>query len=196
MIRIDEVESSLTARSTTYMSQYFKIYPEQWSDTKQGRVDYIYTLKGAEDVRFAVECKRPDDKKGGGKKGVGAIITQCMKYSVQTWSGERLPVFLMPSLSGNYLGYINKRINCNTYVDRHRDVDKHHVVNGMLGFMNVGEVRKIRDDKQSKGAYYIFSFNNQEIFSTKKKWMSNEVVGLHRVNYEKLIKSINEWKFL
>ena len=56
MIRIDEVESSLTARSTTYMAPYFDIQAEVWSDSGKCRVDYVYTLKGAEDVKFAVEC--------------------------------------------------------------------------------------------------------------------------------------------
>lgn len=195
MIRLDITETEFTEKVTTYMAPYFDIQAEVWSDSGKYRVDYVYTLKGAEDVKFAVECKRPDDKKGGGDSGIGAVIIQCMKYSVETWSGKRLPVFIAPDISANYIGYIKERINRNTYVDRHNSDMKHHVVNGMLGHLNVGEIRRMRHEDYKKD-YYIFSFSNQEIFSTKKKWMSNEVIGLHRINYEKLLKSINQWKFL
>lgn len=181
-------ENELTSMFVSHFSQWFKIEPEQWSDCGKGRIDYIITCKKSEAV-FGVECKRPGNKKG---TGAGDIILQCVKYSLMTFKGVRIPVFLVPAFSKNQfvcpIDKITHTDGFHYYKEKHNQEDHtHHTFNGFLGAFNVGEIRKMTPEKWP--TYHIFSFSNQVIFSTKH--YGNQMVGLHQKNYETLITKIN-----
>ena len=181
-------EDELVNKIVRYFGTWFTIDPEEKSDCKKGRVDRYLTCKKTGAV-FGVECKRPDNKRG---EISGSIIIQCMKYSLMNFRGKRIPIFLIPAFSK--LQYVTPKEKISHadgnhyYIDKHNPEDHtHHTFNGFLGSLNVGEIRRMTPSNFP--AYYIFSFSNKVIFSTKD--YGEGAVGLHEKNYEQLITKIN-----
>jgi hypothetical protein len=69
--------------------------------------------------------------------------------------------------------------------DRHPKDMKHHTFNVVLSAFNVGEVRKSIGYKNYE--YYYFSFANKIIFTSSLNY-KGELIGLHRPNYDFLIR--------
>ena len=183
-----ESENELKIRFVSTFSNFFYIRPEAWSDNMVGRIDFIITCLSS-GIELGVECKTTGGKKG---RELGDMITQCTQYSRLTFGGKRIPIFLYPQISYNHLIY-REESNLIDGVwwhrDRHEYGHNHHGVNSLLSHFNMGEVRT-----KKGGDYHDFTFNNQVIYKTAKKWGSDDIVGLHTVNYNNLITRINQWE--
>lgn len=197
MIKTDELEEKYKARILEKMLPYFDATPEVTSIDNKSRIDYLLKVKD-QDAYFGLECKRFDKKKG---EGVGEYIKQAYRYAKADFlingNATRVPIFIAPALSLNYLvmnehEIITKHegVNKTAYIDRHQDFHTHHTVNGMLGAFGIGEVRKKASDNKKFQSFY-FSMSNSVIWSSAKKWQSQEIYGLHLENYQKLLKKIN-----
>lgn len=183
-----ELENVLKIRFVKIFEPFFYIRSEVVSDNRVGRIDFVIKCLKTE-KEFGVECKTV-----GGKKGqeLGDMITQCTQYSQLTFGGTRIPIFLYPPISSNHLIYSeNQQVLGGQlwHLDRHHSDHNHHGVNSLLAHFNMGEIRP-----KNSGDYHDFTFNNQVIYKTTKKWNSDEILGLHSINYDKLIIRINQWE--
>lgn len=180
----EETEAQFVNKVVIVLQKYFKVEREVWSDCRGGRIDLILTTK--EGYRFGVECKRFDKKKG---EKIGRYIKQAMRYSTYNFSNERIPIFIAPPLSYKYFIMNDfedvKENGEKWHKDRHYETHEHHSFNGFLGVFNVGEIRTFE-----KGFFY-FSFCNKIIWDSSFRYNTKTPKGIHKVNYENLIKKIN-----
>lgn len=186
-------ESELVNKFVSHFQNWFIVEREVWDDSRKGRIDLILTCKQTK-VRFGIECKKPDLKRGS---GAGKIVMQAVWYSLMKFKGARIPIFIVPELSKTHFVAPIERINLggghHIYMDRHHlDTHNHHTFNGFIGEFNIGEVRKI---ESYSIFHYVFMFLNQEIYSTTKRHFDSDgIIGLHQVNYDKLLVKINSWE--
>jgi hypothetical protein len=203
-------EQELVVKVVNYFSEWFYIKTEIFDDTKKYRIDLVLKCKTTGAV-FGIECKKPDIKRG---KSAGDIVTQAMRYSLCKFDGKRIPIFICPQLSKTHFiapikkihlidndskllfkNILNQNdINENNlnhfYIDRHNSEDsKDHTFNGFICSFNVGEIRSRY--KEDLNTYYNFTFCNQVIYSTEK--YNNQIFGLHKENYNKLISKIEKY---
>lgn len=184
-------EDELVDRFVAYFSRFFNIYRECWDDQRIGRIDLLLEDR-ITNVILGVECKRPSDKKG---TEVGSIVEQCIQYSRLSFEGKRIPIFLYPALSANRFCYAQHRQQQEDgewIKDRHQQHDMHHTFNSFLAHLNFGEVRRRVGGDDAK--YYDFRFNNECIFSTRKRWKSDDIEGLNNENYTRMLRRINTWE--
>lgn len=182
MKKENSLESDYVLKVVNALIPFLNIEQEVKSDCKNGRIDLIATTPTGE--RFGIECKRADEKRG---EKIGDFIKQAIRYSDYKFNGVRIPIFLAPALSYNYflMNQYTKDIDGELWHrDRHQPIHTHHSINGMLGSLGVGEIRKGYN-------YFYFSFSNKIIWSSQKEYNSNKIVGLHPENYINLIKKIN-----
>lgn len=188
MIKTNETEHEFIKKIIPTFGKHFKVETEVWSKCKNGRIDILLSLNN--DIHFGIECKAPNEKRG---EKIGEYIKQAIRYSnyefnVGNNNYKKIPILICPPLSYNYLLMKNETIINNGYEfhrDRHKEFDSHHTVNGILGSFGIGEVRKSYDNS------YYFSVSNKIIFQSKKKYISNDIIGLHDVNYTKLLKKLS-----
>ena len=175
----------------------FILLQEVWDTTGTCRIDRVLQLKKDRSVYFGIEFKKIEEKRG---EQLGEHIKQGNRYSTKNFllpngNDKRMPIFLCPPIS--YISLIcpsGEPVISNGlehYQDRHDKSHQHHTVNGMLGVFNVGELRTTTY-KEKK--YLWFLFSNQIIWDGRPQWNSSEVRGLHKDNYEKLLKKINSYK--
>ena len=158
----------------------FKVTKEVWSKCHNGRIDLLLSLNN--DVHFGIECKTPDKKRG---EQIGKYIKQAVRYTdYQFYVGngiyKKIPIFICPPLSYNYLIMKEETINVNGleyHKDRHHQTNTHHTVNGILGSFLIGEVRSCY-----KNTYNLI-VSNKVIF--------NSTNGLDVKNYNYLIKKLS-----
>lgn len=169
---------------------YFNIDQEVWSKDGKSRIDFVLTCKKSGAI-FGLEIKKIDKKKGD---EVGKIVEQCFRYTNAEFniSGtyKKIPIFLAPPLSYHFFICPEEKeiINGFEYFkDRHDKNHEHHSFNGLLGNFKVGELRTfIYHDKQ----YIRFMMSNKIIWTNLPQWNSNEIRGLHEVNYNFLMNKI------
>lgn len=182
MIKNNELENDYVNKVVSVLRKYFTIQREVKTDCKTGRIDLIVTTPTGEN--FGIECKRADEKKG---EHIGRFIKQACRYSENTFKGVKIPIFIAPALSYNYFIMNSETVKIGDefwHKDRHDEKHLHHTINGLLGSMGVGEIRKSED-------FFYFSFSNQVIWTSKKEYKSEKIIGLHEANYKALIKKIN-----
>lgn len=183
-------EDELVEKFVDHFNQWFTISREIYDDDKIGRIDVIMQDR-ITGVIFGVECKTPDLRRG---TDVADVIQQAIQYSRLNFYGTRIPIFLVPSISHNQLACPEQRKifeGKEWVLDKHDQQHRHHTVNGILGKFNIGEVRRIG---LNGSAFYDFTFSNQVIYTTKKLWGTDDIEGLHRVNYTTLLRKINQWE--
>lgn len=188
MIKTDETEQEFVNKLIPTFGKHFKVESEVWSKCKNGRIDLLLTLRDG--VYFGIECKAPNEKRG---EKIGEYIKQAIRYSnyefhIGNGVYKKIPILICPALSYNYLLMKEETIINNGkeyHKDRHEEYNSHHTVNGILGSFLIGEVRKSHDKS------YCFSVSNKTIFQSSTKWNSNEIIGLHEVNYTKLLKKLS-----
>lgn len=185
-------ENEVYERTVQQLQKHFFIYPEHWSVDGKSRIDIIIKDK-ITDVLFGIELKRIDYKRG---EDGGKLLKQAMRYATSDFKVDdkiqKIPIFIAPPLSHNMFICPNGSIeheNRLYYKDRHQEHNPHHTANGFIGVFNVGEIRTI---KESNRCYYIFTTSNQIIWTSKLQYNKIEPVGLHKVNYEKLMAKINK----
>lgn len=198
MIKKTQTEQEFVNQLTKSFNKHFKVSAEVFSKCKKGRIDLLLTMPG--NIHFGLECKRPDSKRG---EQIGEYVKQAIRYTeyeFEVYPGifKRIPILICPPLSYKYF-LINERSNefthienvvfdgkpfCKWHQDRHEEHYTHHSFNGYLGAFHIGEVRKHQDGT------YFFSVSNKTIFSSRKKWQSEEINGLHHENYIKLLKKL------
>jgi len=186
---IYQTEQQLVDSIEKYLSQWFHIQREVWSDCGKGRIDMIVECKLTA-IRLGIEAKLNDKKRG---EKIAEHIRQSIRYSQMTFNGSQIPIFIAPQISSDYLAIVEDRklIDGIEWIrDRHGPQHEHHTANGFLGDFNVGELRSIK----GKIPYWCFTFSNNPIYSMKKRWNSNDIIGLHRENYTNLLRKIQEWK--
>lgn len=131
--------------------------------------------------------------------------TFTLKHNLETTADQmpnygRIPIFLAPPISGRVFERIRKEQDVEAAKQPHKysqgntqgaivhgQYSKHHTFNGMLGQFNIGEVRNIGRKPGDKGntiTEFIFSYSNYQVYST--------ACGLHRENYDKIIRHINK----
>gem|GEM_PF-1393559 len=203
---MDQSEKEFSLIVVNRLSQWFNIREEQWSDCGKFRIDYIIQDKNFTNVYFGLEFKKSDYKRG---ENIGSHILQSMGYSTKlfpTSNGnyQRMPILVCPPISYNYLQMpenkskrIDKHFNLPKDVeyfhDRHDKHCKHHSGNGMLGALNIGEIRTTVQD-QIQRIYFVMS--NQTLWTSETEWGTNIAKGLHKVNYEKCFVKINKFKIV
>jgi len=178
-----ETEKEFVDKIELYLKKYFKVEREIWSDCRNGRIDVIATDKDG--FKYGIECKRNDSKRG---EEIGEFIKQAIRYKDYLFNGKKIPIFIAPPLSYKYfiLNEYSEVINNEVWhKDRHKENHEHHTMNGLLGALGIGELRRCDD-------FYIFSFSNKIIWSSKIKYNTFEAFGTHEVNYNKLINKIND----
>ena len=185
------------------LNPYFIGTPEQYSKCGSRRLDFIIQDKNNTDIAFGIEFKKSDHKKG---ENLGNHILQSMRYSLLDFPVNnifrRIPILLCPPISYNYLMcpvYESKielkssyhSLMAEYYHDRHEKNHRHHTVNGMIGAMNIGEIRTI----VYRGKQHIyFSFSNKVIWTSETEWDTGNTKGLHEKNYTLLINKINKFE--
>ncbi len=185
------IENEVKQKVISALLPFFNIRDEVWDMEHKSRIDLIVQCKKSA-VNFGIELKRIDKKTG---ENIGQLIEQAIRYSKCKFNcgGNyvKIPIFVAPPISLHLLGLIDARqeIDCIDYFqDRHTERSEHHTINGMLGVFNVGEIRTI-DHFPKK--YFIFSFSNHTIWSSKIEYGTSNYKGLHLENYSKLISKIN-----
>ena len=175
----EQTEQQYVDKVTNQLKKYFTVIPEVWSDCKNGRIDLIITT--LEGQSFGIECKRPDSKRG---EEMGEFIKQAIRYSDYKFNGKRIPIFIAPALSYNYFVLNNEEKiieSVKWHKDRHDENHEHHSVNGFLGSMNVGEIRR------SGNLFFFLSFSNKIIWTSQLGYKTGKAKGLHEENYKKLL---------
>lgn len=103
---------------------------------------------------------------------------------------KRIPIFIAPPISYDVLICPEEKIVVGKkeyFRDRHPKDCSHHTMNGILGSLGIGELRK-RNKK-----HFYFSFSNKVIWTNDYDFYSKLVHGLHEKNYNDLILKINQW---
>lgn len=188
MIKTNETEQEYVNKLIPTFSKHFTVTQEVWSKCKNGRIDLVLTLKDG--IHFGIECKAPNEKRG---EKIGEFIKQAIRYSnyefhIGNGIYKKIPILITPALSYNYLIMKTETIEIDGkeyHKDRHSKYDSHHTINGIIGAFSIGEIRLSHNNK------YIFSVSNKTIFSTHSEWNSNEIIGLHKENYIKLLKKLS-----
>lgn len=188
------LEDKIVNKTIVVLNRYFHINQEVWSCDKTARIDAVIKCRES-GVIFGVEFKHNEKKTG---KDIGALILQVIRYSKLKFDNCQniIPIFIAPPISVDVLICPDDSLLIDGsiyYRDRHGLNHEHHTVNGMLGSLGMGEIRNIQD---SKGNYFIFSFSNQVIWSSKKDYFTKKARGLHRENYDKLIKRICDGNYI
>ena len=166
-------------------NKYFTVNREVRSKSGKDRIDIIVITDNGE--AFGIECKRPNKKKGA---EMFKYVEQAIRYKDAEFpiKGEykRIPIFIAPPLSYNYF-ILNEETQVidgiEWHKDRHNKDHDHHSMNGFLGGLGIGEVRV-------QGADFHFSFSNKFIWKSEKRYNPNSPKGLHKVNYDKLLKKL------
>lgn len=179
MIKTTETEQEFVNKLKITFSKQFTVKSEVWSKCKNGRIDLL--LKLNDNVYFGIECKAPNEKRG---EKIGEYIKQAYRYSEYEFEVEKgiykkIAIFICPALSYNYLVMRNETIihdGKEYHKDRHYEFNSHHTLNGILGSMCIGEVRKSWDKN------YFFSMSNSTVYHSK--------YGLNDKNYAKLLKKL------
>lgn len=194
-----KTEQEFVNQLTQSFGKHFKVSAEVFSKCGKGRIDLILSLPNS-NIHFGLECKKPDSKRG---EQIGEYVKQAIRYTqyeFEVYPGiyKRIPILICPPLSYKYF-LMNERSDefthienvtfdgkpfCKWHQDRHEEHYTHHSFNGFLGAFCIGEVRKHLDGS------YFFSVSNKTIFSSRKKWNSEEINGLHDVNYTNLLKKL------
>ena len=187
------MEKDFAEKVISKLKPYFDIYSEVWSRCGKWRIDYILREK-QHGVYFGIEFKDMDSKRG---EDLGKHILQSMKYSIAEFNTKdgykTIPIFLCPPISYKFLvmaQFILLHEGREYFADRHDKNHEHHTVNGMLGALNLGEIRtSVQRDKQ----ILYFSFSNKPIWSSEIQWNTESIKGLHVKNYEQLMDKINSF---
>lgn len=185
-------ECEVSQKIVRVLSGYFFMKPEVWSKCGKNRIDFIMTCKKSL-ASFGLEVKKIDKKRGN---DIGELILQAQRYVKSEFKingvYKRVPIFIAPPISYDILMCPDELLihdGHEFFKDRHHHDHKHHTVNGMLGALEIGEVRTIKNDKFER--YFNLTFSNQIIWTSKKQWGSNEIRGLHQDNYDKLLKKLD-----
>lgn len=173
-----ENEAIFVDKLVLSLQKYFTIEKEVWSDCRKGRIDLVLTTKDG--FKFGVECKRNDNKRG---EEIGEFIKQALRYKEYLFNGVKIPIFIAPPISYNYfiMNQYCKKIESDLWhKDRHDENHDHHTVNGFLGALGIGEIRK-------NSNYFYLSFSNKIIWSSQKGYKTGIEKGTHLENYSKLM---------
>ena len=194
-------EKEISELLQQHLSLYFYVNTEIWSKCGKYRIDLIIKDKNSEAI-FGIEIKKIDYKRG---HDIGEHIKQAINYSNSEFiiydKFIKIPVFVAPPISYTLLmcpePETMKIIDGKEYFhDRHEKTHEHHTVNGMVGALGIGEIRTYIDI-YTKKQYMNFMFSNKIIWSSRGNWNYElqrhvGIRGLHRINYDFLIKNINE----
>lgn len=181
-------EAQLQYKLAERLGEYFNVQREVCCSN--GRIDLVLKCKKTKAV-MGLEVKKVDKKRG---RDLGMFLKQASRYSEANFVNHSgcIPVFIYPAISYNYLICPEDMVvvgGDEYFKDRHQKGSVHHTMQGFIGAaFNVGELRVF----PYKGKNYIrFVFNNDLIWTNQPQYQSSEIIGLHEVNYEKLIKRIN-----
>ncbi len=196
------MEAELVSKVVPHLAPYFNIFFEEWSECRRYRIDAILIEKTTGEY-FGIEFKDFRKKRG---EEMGSHILQSIRYSLARFSinGEfkRVPILICPPLSYNNLIMVEEStiIDGKEYFkDRHPRDSEHHSVNGLLGSLNVGEVRTYKYSHGSKIKKYIrFCFSNKAVwdnrFRTNYETKEKKMIGIHKKKYGLLIEKINKFE--
>ena len=188
------LEDSIVKKTIAVLKKYFHVYLEVWSCDKTNRIDAVIQCRES-GVYFGIEFKHNDKKTG---KDLGALILQVRRYNTTKFSkcNDIIPIFIAPPISVEMFICPEESIISEGHIyyrDRHSLEHEHHTVNGMLGSLGMGEIRNIR---YSRGNYFIFSYSNKVIWTSKKDYHTQKPKGLHQENYHKLITKIRNGNYI
>ncbi len=198
-------EAEFVEKLTRFLSKYFTVKPERWSQCGNGRIDLI--LKHSWQIYFGVEVKRDDKKKG---EEMGEFIKQAIRYTKYKFEVEdgifkQIPILICPPLSYRYFilnefskafpsysGYNNG--NELWHQDRHPENCKHHSFNGFLGAFGIGELRSFISKYETS---YFISHSNKVIWTNAAKWFDGkrsktEIQGMDIEKYSQWNKKLSE----
>lgn len=187
------LETEYSLRVQRELSKYFDLRLEVWDRCVKSRIDIIATCKKYK-VDFGIEVKSTEYKTG---KDIGELINQAKRYSTcefPNYEGvfTRIPIFVVPQLSYDVLHWHKESQTIDGieyHTDRHHRQSDHHGINGMLGAMNIGEIKTFNAEGKYK-PWFEFKFSNKTIWSSKPEYNSNEARCLHLANYNDLMKKI------
>lgn len=202
------MEADFSKKVIFKLKEYFDVKAECWSKCGKYRIDFVLTEKSNSfDKRhFGIEFKNFDKKQG---HGIGEHILQSIRYSLSEFKVDenvykRIPIFICPPISYNYLMlpvHESKKVELSIYGrmaeyfhDRHDKNMTHHTVNGLLGSLNIGEVRTMLIRKNQ---HLYFSFSNQVIWSNFPTWNNGYdatvIQGTDKNKYDLLIKKVQSF---
>jgi phage anti-repressor protein len=204
------MEKDFSHKIMNRLQKYFFVFDEVWSRCGKYRIDFVINDRKNDDVFFGIEFK--DFKKNRGEE-IGEHILQAIRYSLSEFEispnvFRRIPIMLCPPIS--YIKLISPehetRIIAKSdktgqdreyFHDRHTQFTSpaHHTVNGMLGVLNIGEVRTLIQRGHKK---IYFSFSNKKVWSEESVWEGGRLLedsyrGIDFNCYEKLTKYINRF---
>lgn len=167
------------------LNYYFDLMPEQYFDNSLKHIDYVAKCKNT-GVMFGIECKDSERFKA---PDIEEAIWQCMEYSLLTYQGNLIPIFLYPEYSHRVLQ--NIKIPIHHKIESH----EHSTFNGMAANLhNFGEIRRrqyidYQTNERKIKYYYEFRFCNFLIYRCRK----GIDYGLHKQNYNQLLYKIKQW---
>ena len=170
-----------------HFEKHFNVYQEVWSKCRKKRIDLILVHKKYNLIAFGIECKMYDTKKG---EEIGRFIKQAIDYKDMEFVFEnrckKVPIFICPALSINYLVLVKERVMDDNgiywYRDRHEPNHQHHTANGILGAFGIGEVRNIKKGYYMSLSNFIIFESEPTIHETRSNY------GMHLTNYNKILK--------
>jgi hypothetical protein len=135
-------EKDLQDKITLYLSRYFEIEKEVWSEDRKSRIDIvmIHKIDITKQYPIGIEIKT-DSKKTG--SSLGAWLQQAITYTLKSFiKYGKLMIITYPQISSKCMdeGSLMSKHDVNGY-----DTLAHqHNVNTFLGHFNLGELQKYR----------------------------------------------------
>jgi hypothetical protein len=194
IVRSDgDTEDQFVEKIKKFLSTWFFIKEQVWSTDKKSRIDIVIINKIDKRIKFGLEVKRFDHKKG---HGFGEHLLQGFRYILSEFiiDGEKcvLPVVLVPPFSYEYFGMKDHVIihqGKEYFCDRHGKDNEHHSINGWLGAFGIGEFRKIIVKYDKEYTYFIISFSNWTVWTNRK-----DTESIKYEHYEKILNRIEKIK--
>ena len=183
-------EKELTEKTAEVLSKFFDVAIDKiYCDCRKCRFDMVLTCKKTQ-AKFIIEMKKNERKRGN---PLAEHIDQAMRYRLHKIDGKCYPVLVAPGYSYKSIRAVkslhpdDKRYS----IDIHTDEHHHHTFNGFLGHFGVGEIRRRRFKPTD---YYMFIFNNYELYSCNSNKYGS--TGLHEKNYINIFNRLNQWPLL
>lgn len=153
------IEKELQQKIVTFLSNYFYVEQEVWSDAYKYRIDIVLVHKSDMNKEYPIGIEiKTDDKKTG--SSLGQWLHQANNYTHENFKGYgRLMVITYPQISGQCLAEGMLMHPHNVY--EKGDLACQHNVNTFLAQFAIGELQKY---KHNNGTYLRIVFNSKLVW--------------------------------
>lgn len=181
-------ETKIEERLESYLSRFFHVYRQQWSECMKKRIDIVLVHKKESWLKIGVEVKNNGCKHG---KDLGAWCLQASDYNnyifcnkKEGFSYGKMPIIVYPTISGELMEYIDPNGH------HHNKYHDHHNINSFLfkGF-SIGEIRRHRPAERE---LLKISINNRTIWKEFYFGRGNETELTNKEGYDAIMKQLEK----